>query len=165
MKTAIMCIIILTLVVSPGCTIQKQDSNELPTVVDSPVVGLWTDDSSGMPVTIDEQGFPVGEVFEGEWYGFRRNGTFFRLYYSSGVAVSGVLIQEGNFQTNQSSILLTSCTESFFRDLWDVQPEYYRQPIDNRTLMFRMDRLQGELVIYIKSPVRDAEQLYFKARE
>jgi len=118
-----------------------------------------------MVVTIDERGLPVGDIYEGEWYSFRTDGTFFRLFYNSGVAVSGILIQEGIFKISKNSIILTKCTESYFRDLWDEQPEYYRVPIENRTLQYRLAQLQGQSVIYITSPVRNAEQLYFQARK
>ena len=95
------------------------------------ILGTWSSDGPG-GVLVDTSGMIVGDVFNGEWYVFRADGTFRYVIASSGSMITGVVFVEGKYKLEVSSIVLYDQKETSYRDFLPP-PVVKDSPIDDET--------------------------------
>jgi len=114
-----------TVIISTGTvSAPSQVSKEL-------ILGTWSSDGPG-GVLVDTSGMIVGDVFNGEWYVFRADGTFRYVIASSGSMITGVVFVEGKYKLEGSSIVLYDQKETSYRDFLPP-PVVKDSPIDDET--------------------------------
>ncbi len=109
------------------------------------IVGTWSSDGPG-GVLVDPSGMIVGDVFNGEWYVFREDGTFRYVIAASGPIITGVVFVEGKYKLEGSSLVLYDQKETSYRDFLPP-PVVKDSPIDDETKEIEYDPADDTLKI------------------
>jgi hypothetical protein len=86
--------------------------------IDENVIGLWSTEGPSGDLVDPYSGNVTGSIYNGEWYLFRRDGTYRYVIISSGQILNGGVVCEGKFTTKNGILLLTNIKES-----WCPNPE------------------------------------------
>jgi hypothetical protein len=148
----VLALILLASLVLPACrpftTIQPSQSittQDTSDVLDQQLIGQWTTASKRVGVSITSAGKPVGAVTIGEWYNFRKDGTYYRVARFMTFAIGGVSVEEGRYKTadpglveENSLLMLYDRTDSFYPDKGSPQKAKYREPADDQNLYYQI---------------------------
>ncbi len=83
-------------------------------VTDQNLIGLWSTEGPSGDLVDPATGYTTGSIYNGEWYLFRKDGTFRHVIVGSGLVISGGAVLEGKYAVREGEILLTDIRESWY---------------------------------------------------
>lgn len=127
----------------------ESSENPANAILDEDLIGLWSSQGPSGEMVDPATGYSTGSIYNGEWYLFRKDGTFRYVIASSGQIVSGVVVQEGKFTSSKGEILLTDVKESCYPDpSRKGQGEAYKnKSVEDIALQYRYEDNGDTLVI------------------
>jgi len=126
---------------------------------DDRLTGQWTNGDKIVKVVIGGDGKPVGEIPVGEWYNFDGSGRFVRIARFMTFAIGGIMVEEGDYSTENGVLYLSNRTESFFPDEGSPQHAKYREPLtdDSISFWYRISLEQNMNALYMRSDPGQSE--------
>lgn len=83
---------------------------------DAGLIALWSSQGPTGVLVDPVTGYATGSISNGEWYLFRKDGTFRYVIISSGQILSGGVVWDGKFVSGDGKIILTDIKESWYPD-------------------------------------------------
>jgi hypothetical protein len=133
-------------------------------VLDSRLVGVWTNKDATASVSLNDQGEPTGVVPVGEWYSFSASGNYFWVGRFMTFAIGGVSVNEGKVSLSGDQLNLKSRTESFFPDEGSPQQKKYREPLTDTSLIIRFEQKDGQEVLIVKAGTDQPEVTFYRVK-
>jgi hypothetical protein len=100
---------------------------------DDMLIGTWSSEGPYGTLYDPATGAATGSTYNGEWYAFRKDGTYRYVIMSSGIALSGGVVRDGRYSIEDGEIRFYENTESWYPDLSrsGQTPAYKNKPIED----------------------------------
>ena len=117
----------------------------------SALVGTWSQYGPSGTIVDPATGYATGSVYNGEWYVFRADGTFRYVIVSSGVVLSGGVVQEGKYTVSGGNILMTDILSSWYPNpaATGQKASYTNQPVADATIAYALSADGNSLTLQV----------------
>jgi hypothetical protein len=113
------------------------------------LIGLWSTEGPSGELVDPATGFSTGDIYSGEWYLFRDDGTYRYVIVGSGSILSGGVVSEGKYEVRNGELLMTHIRESWYPDpgVPGQKDAYKNKKVRDETRAYRFEDDNKTLVI------------------
>jgi hypothetical protein len=118
-------------------------------ISDKNLIGLWSTEGPSGEMVDPATGYGTGSIYNGEWYLFRKDGTFRYVIVGSGQILSGSVVWEGKFSIRDDEIRLTNIKECWYPDpaATGQKDAYEDKRIKDTTIQYRYGDDENTLIV------------------